>query len=226
MKKNIDFMQITILGAGTMGLGIARFFVHQGLKTVLYDPYKKVLVDASEKLSASSNLMCTTNLEEAVSGADFIIESAPENLSLKKQLYVDIAPLLKENAIVASNTSTYPLSELAYQQPFAKRMLITHFFNPADIIPLVEIVESDETVVGLTTIIASFLSQHGKVPVILKKDIKGFIANRLQAALLREACFLLDEGIADAASIDTVVKESIGMRWALADHLKLPTTED
>lgn len=215
MVQLTDKSIITILGAGKMGRSIASFFSEKGIFTILYDPFEEAIIFANNEIINHSRLTFTTNLEEAVSKSDFIIESAPENLDIKKELYQKIAPYLKSDAIICSNTSTYPLLTLSKGQPFEKRMLIVHFFNPADLIPLVEIVKQDSTEEGVVEIVKSFLSYCGKILVVLNKDIRGFIANRLQAALLREACYLLKEGIADASSIDTVVKESIGLRWAL-----------
>jgi 3-hydroxybutyryl-CoA dehydrogenase len=232
--------KIALLGAGTMGSRIAQFFAHYGFPTFVYDPDLNALAAAQEKLrnekgsmsrvnsggsgrnqSIEKYLKYTINLEEAISEADFIIESAPEDLEIKRELYNNIAPLLKKEAVVASNTSTYPLAKLSYQQSFADRLIITHFFNPAHIIPLVEIVQTPQTRPGLAKDIAAFLSNCGKVPIILKRDINGFIANRLQAAVLREACFLLENDIADARQIDTVMKESIGLRWALSGPFEI-----
>lgn len=212
---------IAILGAGTMGRTIASFFSQNGIKTRLYDPFEKALVLAHKKLENCLDLEYTLDLQQAVSDADFVIESAPEEISVKKQLYSAIAPFLDDQAIVGSNTSTYSLKTLSEDQPFASRMLITHFFNPADIIPLVEIVQHPDTLPDTAETIAAFLRELGKVPVILKKDMKGFIANRLQAAVLREACYLLEEGVADARDIDTVMKESIGARWALSGPFEI-----
>ncbi|MEX2231789.1 MAG: 3-hydroxyacyl-CoA dehydrogenase NAD-binding domain-containing protein [Cyclobacteriaceae bacterium] len=222
--------RIGVLGAGTMGRGLARLFATNGLHTVVYDPDQNALA-AAQKLRIPKEahqdhagaadpgdkfLKYTTVLKEAVSEADFIIESAPEDLEIKRKLFSEIASIMKPGAIVASNTSTFPLAKLSDQQPFADRLIITHFFNPAHIIPLVEIVQTESTSSGVAVEIENLLRRCGKVPVILKKDIQGFIANRLQAAVLREACFLLEKGIADARQIDTVMKESIGMRWALS----------
>lgn len=220
--------KIAILGAGTMGQGLARLFVKHGLQTIVYDPVQSALSAAESKLqvfhnevrqsqsgnASQGNLSFTSRLKTGVGDADFIIESAPEDLTVKRQLYSELGPLLRPEAIVASNTSTFPLSTLSSQQPFAGRFIIAHFFNPADVLPLVEIVKSDFTFPGVAEGIADFLSNCEKVPVILKKDLPGFVANRLQAALLREACFLVENNIVDAAQVDTVVKESIGMRWA------------
>lgn len=215
MEKFNKLTSLTVLGAGKMGKAIAFFFSQRGLHTILYDPYEEALITAQKEISNISVLTFSHNLQEAVSKADMIIESAPENISIKQKLYADMSPFLKPEAIVASNTSTYPLEELSAAQSFEKRMLITHFFNPADVVPLVEIVKLDHTETGIVEKVSLLLKQYGKVPVVLNKDVTGFIANRLQAALLREALYLLKENVADAESIDTVVTESIGMRWAL-----------
>lgn len=212
-----------------MGQGISRLFSKYGQHTILYDPDQNALAVAKDKLLnreelggeisnalGKKSLKFTILLEEAIREASFIIETAPEDLTIKRQLYAEIGPMLKSDAIVASNTSTYSLAKLSAQQIFASRLIIAHFFNPAHIIPLVEIVKSENTTHGVAESIADFLTDCGKVPVILKKDINGFIANRLQAAVLREACFLVENGVADAGQIDTVMKESLGMRWAVS----------
>lgn len=215
---------IAILGAGTMGQGLARLFVKHRWRLTLYDPVQDALSSAGANLQAfrdtisqkgsEGEINYTTHLEVAIGEADLIIECAPESLDIKRKLYDRIGSLLKPDAIVTSNTSTFSLSTLATQQNFARRFIITHFFNPADIIPLVEIVEADHTHPGVVQRVVHVLSHCGKVPVVLKKDIPGFVANRLQAAVLREACFLVEHGIVDATQVDTVMKESIGMRWA------------
>lgn len=215
--------KVSVLGAGTMGRGIAWIFAQKGFETTLYDPDENALKAAYEILRSNAKvadeainyIKCTTNLHDSIYEADFVIESIPEDIQIKRQLYDKIAPYLKEEAVIASNTSSFSLALLSHKQPFSERFIIAHFFNPAHIIPLVEIVQSDHTKPGLVKYIASFLTDCGKVPVILKKDINGFIANRLQAAVLREACYLLENGIAEASDIDTVMMESIGVRWAL-----------
>lgn len=213
------FNKITILGTGTMGDGIARFFARQKLAVTGYDIDQDKIVAAGNRLKDQEQignyLTYTSDLGAAISEADLIIESAPEDLAIKRQLYSDMAPFLKKGAIVSSNTSTYPLASLISGQPFGSRMIITHFFNPADLIPLVEIVQHENTIPGLAEDVASFLRQSGKVPVVLKKDINGFVANRLQAAVLREACFLVENGIAGVADIDTIMTEGLGIRWAI-----------
>lgn len=220
--------KVTILGAGTMGQGLVRLFVRQGLQTILYEPVQSAMEAAKSKLQVLQSeilqsqpsplgaLHFASQLMEGAYDADLIIECAPEDLAVKEKLYSELGPLLKPDAIVASNTSSFSLSTLSGQQVFAERFIITHFFNPPDVIPLVEIVKAEHTSPGIAERTAEFLTRCGKVPVILKKDIPGFVANRLQAAVLREACFLVQNKVVDAGQLDTVVKESIGMRWAFS----------
>lgn len=217
--------KIAVLGGGTMGSGIARFFSGQGLYVTLYDPNPAALSNAKKKLISSGNgdadivsaavIEYTTDAGQAVKEANLVIETAPEDLSIKLELYKSIAPFLKNNAIVASNTSSFSLEKLSAGQPFASRMIIMHFFNPAHLIPLVEIVAAEHTTPKLAQHIADFLETCGKKPIVLKKDIYGFIANRLQAAVVREACFLVEQGVADPSQIDSAMKDGLGIRWVL-----------
>jgi 3-hydroxybutyryl-CoA dehydrogenase len=216
------FGKIAILGAGTMGRGIAQVFAQQGILVVLYDPNNQAMKAAKKLLDSKKaqepndwKLVYADNLKDAVQEADLIIETVSEDLEIKRVLYLQMTPFLKKDAIIASNTSTYSLEILSQQQTFASQMIITHFFNPAAIIPLVEVVQQSETNPEVTERVMSLLIKCGKVPVLLKKDIAGFIANRLQAAVMREACYLMQSGVADERQIDTAMKEGPGMRWAI-----------
>ncbi|HUZ58836.1 MAG TPA: 3-hydroxyacyl-CoA dehydrogenase NAD-binding domain-containing protein [Hanamia sp.] len=219
------FYKIAVLGTGTMGLGIAQFFAQNQLVVLAYDVNSEMISKAQNRLKDQKGiykyLSFTTNLQEAVSDADLIIESVIEDLEIKRRLYSDIESFLKKDAIISSNTSTYPLAFLAFGQSFSNRMIITHFFNPPQLVPLVELVQSEDTLQGLIEEIEEFLRHFGKVPVVLKKDSKGFIANRLQVAVLREACFLVDSGVADVRDIDRVMTEGIGLRWAFNGPFKI-----
>ncbi|MEO6707713.1 MAG: 3-hydroxyacyl-CoA dehydrogenase NAD-binding domain-containing protein [Ginsengibacter sp.] len=219
------FKKIAVLGTGLMGQGIAQFFAWHQLLVTAYDTNKEMLSKAQNSLKKQEglekHLSFTSDLKEAISDADLIIETVTEDLEIKRRLYNDIEIFLKKDAIISSNTSTYPLALLTLNQSFANRMIITHFFNPPQIVPLVELVQSEGTLPGLTERVTKFLRDLGKVPVLLKKDSNGFIANRLQAAVLREACFLVESGVADETDIDTVMTEGIGLRWALNGPFKI-----
>lgn len=216
--------KVAVLGSGTMGCGIALFFAERNLAVRVYDPNEKAfsgLKEAMKKKSKALDLQWSTHLAEVIEDAELIIESVPEQLSLKHGIYKELTPYLKDTAILASNTSSYSLDLLAEGFEFKDRMLITHFFNPAEIIPLVEIVSLPSTPSSITERVFDFMTFCGKVPVVLNKDIDGFIANRLQSALLREACYLLESGIANEEQIDKVVTAGIGLRWAISGPFEI-----
>jgi 3-hydroxybutyryl-CoA dehydrogenase len=231
---------IAVLGAGTMGHGIAQLLAQHGFQVRLYDPFPAALPAARATIQRNvslelqgqagqssalarleSNISYTSDLTEAVPEADLIIEAAPEQLEIKRELYQKIARLVKNDAIIGSNTSTYALETLASQQPFAERMLITHFFFPAPLVPLVEIVQLPTTKPGIAREVVDLLTRCGKSAVLLKKDIPGFIANRLQAAVAREAFNLLQAGVADIEQIDRAMKDGPGMRWAISGPFEI-----
>lgn len=206
---------IAVLGAGTMGAGIAAWAAESGHGIRLYDPSDEALRLARERYAVlDDRVYFAPSPEDAVHGADLVIEAAPESLEAKAELFARIAGTLGPETIVASNTSTYSLSMLSEISPFPDRLVIAHFFNPARSLPLVELVEGQRTRPGAADRLEAWLAAGGKAPVRLRKDIPGFIANRLQAALLREALHLLAEGVADAEQIDAAVTQGIGLRWA------------
>lgn len=215
MKNTVQFKQIAVLGGGTMGKTIARLFSENNIQTSLYDANPTVIDRIEAEGWRGPNLILQTDLGATVEKADLVIESVPEVLEIKLQVFRSIAPFLKSDTVVASNTSSYPLHVLSSDLPFAHRLVLMHFFNPADLIPLVEMVRSPELPDATVSNLMDLLRICGKVPVMLKKDINGFIANRLQAALINEACHLLAQDVADVSDIDAVVKYSIGLRWAL-----------
>ncbi len=216
MERSSHFIKkVVVFGAGTMGQHIARLFSRNGIKTELYDSSAAVLDKIAEWVGDDPYLKLTTSWKDTLADADLVIESIPEVLSLKRELLYGIAPFVHARALVASNTSSFPLQTLSEGLPYAERMLLMHFFNPADIIPLVELVKPDDMDVRAADAVLALLKHCGKVPVVLKKGVKGFIANRLQAAVLREACSLVQQGVAHAEDIDTAVKMSIGLRWAI-----------
>lgn len=225
--------KIAVIGSGVMGCGIAQSFASQGysvsINDIKDDFLKRArhtfetqldLVHASEEQSAAdtqttlSRCTFTTNLEEAVADADWVIEAIPEVIEMKWQLYKRIESLIRSNALVSSNTSTFPLSTLTKNSLLAERFLITHFFNPAHLVPLVEIVKKNTMTDEQLFPILDSLRKTGKKPIVLKKEINGFIANRLQTALMREAFALISQGIADPEDVDQAVTEGIGFRWA------------
>ena len=232
--------KIAIIGSGVMGSGIAQSFAVSGYFVTINDIKEELLYHAQNRISenlsllieegtltdqekqgALANITYSVDLEGAVRDADFIIEAIPEVLELKLNLYQQMEEIIKPNAIVASNTSTFPISQLMEKASFADRMVITHFFNPGHLVPLVEIVQHDETKPEIVKTTMDLMRKIGKSPILLKKEIAGFIANRLQTALMREAFYLLKEGVADAEDIDTAITAGPGFRWAFTGPIEI-----
>ncbi len=232
--------KIAIIGSGVMGSGIAQSFAVSGYFVTINDVKEELLNHAQNRISenlsllmeegaltdrekqgALANITYSEDLEGAVRDADFIIEAIPEVIELKLNLYQQLEEMIKPDAIVASNTSTFPISQLMEKASFADRMVITHFFNPGHLVPLVEIVQHDETKPEIVKTTMDLMRKIGKSPILLKKEIAGFIANRLQTALMREAFYLLKEGVADAEDIDTAITAGPGFRWAFTGPIEI-----
>jgi 3-hydroxybutyryl-CoA dehydrogenase len=228
-----------VIGAGIMGRGIALVYALNGCRVRLYDAADKALERAKKLIDADlalmveeelctdaaryqalENILVTGSLADAVSSAEFVTEAVPEQLELKWQVFASIEALAAPGAIIASNTSTLPLSDLARHLEHPERMIITHFFNPAHLVPLVEVIKAVDTPVHVVADTLAFLRQAGKVPVVLKKEVPGFIANRLQAAVVREALHLVHSGVADMHDVDTVMTCGPGFRWSIIGPLE------
>lgn len=231
--------KVTVLGAGTMGHGIAQLYAQAGYDVFLYDIKAEFLTNAVERIStnldmliqegvigekekesALSRIFTTTILEEAVKDTSFVTEAASENLEIKFSLFKQLEELIEDDTVIASNTSTFSLRQLSEGIQKNDRLIITHFFNPAQIVPLVEVVKGPDTAQEIIDRTVEVLKSIGKKPVVLKKDIPGLIANRLQAALVREAFYLLDEGIASAEDIDSAITDGPGFRWSFIGPLE------
>jgi 3-hydroxybutyryl-CoA dehydrogenase len=226
-----------VIGAGIMGRGVALTYALHGFKVSLYDCFPDVLTKTKRLLTADLDLLITEglipvadqgailsrikttdNLIEAVEGTAFITEAVPEQLDLKWRIYARLEELTPPETIIASNTSTLPLSDLTRHLKHPQRMIITHFFNPAHLVPLVEVVKAVNTPTAVLDTTLALLQQIGKMPVVLRKEVPGFIANRLQAAVMREALFLVDSGVADMRDVDTAMTAGRGFAGRLLGH--------
>ncbi|HZG79573.1 MAG TPA: 3-hydroxyacyl-CoA dehydrogenase family protein [Brevibacillus sp.] len=228
-----------VIGSGVMGHGIAQVYALAGYSVSLYDIKDELLSKARQAIEQSLSLQVredvltekakqealaritlTTNLQEAVADADLITEAISEVIDLKWTLFEQLEAYAKPDAIIASNTSTFSIGRLIEKAKTPQRFIITHFFNPAQLVPLVEIVRHEKTSEDVVQKTVEWIKQIGKSPVLLKKDVPGFIANRLQTALMREAFSLLANGVAEAHEIDTVMKDGIGFRWAFVGPIE------
>ena len=230
---------ITVLGAGIMGHGAAQLFAQAGynvriqarretsLETAreLITNSLQIMVDkemlTQEKMDQTlANIKYTTDLHEAIQDSDFILESIPEVLETKLDTYEIIENVVSEKTIIASNTSTFPLKELTQRAKNPERFIITHYFNPPQIVPVVEIAQFEKTDQNVVQVTYDLMKEIGKSPVVLKKEITGFIVNRVQVAFLRECFHLIEQGICTAEDIDIAVKGSMGFKWAFCGPLE------
>lgn len=202
--------RVAIIGAGTMGAGIARVFAPQ-CEVRIFDP-----VRAPDDLSPG--VLTTTSLRDAVASATLVIESVTEDLAIKRAVFAELEAL-ENTGIWASNSSTFAPSEIASDLHDPSRVINVHFFNPADVVPLVEVVPAASTDAVVIEQVTGLLRSVGKVPVLLKREVDGFVANRLQAALVREALALVESGVVSVEELDLVVTAGLGPRWAASGPL-------
>ena len=222
---------IAVVGAGLMGAGIAQVFASAGHRVALFDAsataretalprIRESFVAVGDDLSAVEAIELHENLADAVADADFVFEAAPENLPLKQQIFVEIEAFAKSHAILASNTSVIPITEIMAKLGDKTRALGTHWWNPPYLVPLVEVIRTVESSDAAIEATLALLASVGKTAVEVKRDIPGFIGNRLQHALWREAIALVAAGVCDARTVDDVVKSSFGARLAVLGPLE------
>jgi 3-hydroxybutyryl-CoA dehydrogenase len=223
--------KVAVIGAGLMGHGIAQVFAVHGHAVTIFDANPKVLEtvrsriqtnlrDLGEGASALERLSTCRVLEQAVAEADFVVEAAPEDLKLKRQLFKAIEAAAPPQAILASNTSVIPITQIMAELADRTRCLGTHWWNPPFLIPLVEVIETEWTSPEVVDRTIALHMAIGKTAVHVKRDVAGFVGNRLQHALWREAIALVEQGVCDAQTIDTVIKASFGRRLAVLGPLE------
>jgi 3-hydroxybutyryl-CoA dehydrogenase len=222
---------VAVIGAGLMGHGIAQIFAAKGYDVSLTDIDEDILAKAlksirtnltllaengigkaEEVASALGRLRTTLSVEEAAEGASLVIEAVAEKVDLKQEIFQKLDEICPPGTILATNTSVISITEIASKAKGRDRIVGTHFWNPPYLIPLVEVVPGADTSPGVVDATYNVLTAVGKHPVKVKRDVPGFVGNRLQHALWREAISIVDQGIADAATVDEVIKNSFGLR--------------
>lgn len=231
--------RVVIAGGGLMGAGISQMFPQYGFETALYslnesdfekarqviDTSQQVLVEngkltAEQSEKIKSAIRFTTG-KDCFSDADLVIEAIPENINIKKAFYEEISSLVREDTILTSNTSAISIDQLSAFVSHPERFCGTHFLNPPHIIPLVEITKGEKTSQETCDTLYDLFMEMKKQPVRLKKDVKGFLSNRLQFALLREATYLVENGVADPEDIDRTIKYGNGLRYTCSGPFKI-----
>jgi len=229
--KAEEIRTIGVIGAGLMGHGIAQVFALKGYKVKLFDNDSKVLESAPEKIRNNlqtllemrlvesqeledclNHLQLCHTLPEMCEGVELTIEAVSENLDLKRAIFLQLEALTTPQTILCSNTSGISIGLISENLRFKERVIGTHFWNPPHIVPCVEVIKSQFAADEVFHTVIELMERVGKKPVRVLKDIPGFLGNRLQHALWREAISLVEKGIAAPEDIDRVVKYGFGLR--------------
>jgi 3-hydroxybutyryl-CoA dehydrogenase/5-formyl-3-hydroxy-2-methylpyridine 4-carboxylate dehydrogenase len=228
---------IAIIGLGTMGPGMAARLARGGLQVVAYDVAPAAIERARSVLGVAETVLdalgiapppagvgtvrFTDDIGDAVSGADLVIENVPENISVKAEVYRTIDGLIGSDTIVASDTSGIPITKLQAHISHPERMVGMHWSNPPHIIPMIEVIGGEKTAPQTVATIRDLIRSIGLLPVVVKKDVPGFVENRVLYALLREAVDLVERGVIDPEDLDTCVSWGIGYKIAVIGPMAL-----
>jgi 3-hydroxybutyryl-CoA dehydrogenase len=217
---------IGVIGGGLMGHGIAYLLAAAGHEVGVFEPDAELRASLPKRLQAIADLLdddaalirritAHDQMAAAVQGASFVFEAAPEKLPLKQRIFAELESLVAPDAILASNSSAIPTTEIGRDLKHRGRVIGTHFWNPPHLVPLVEVIQNDKTSDAVLHATMSLLREAGKTPVHVRRDVPGFVGNRLQHAMKREAIALVAAGVCDAKTVDIVVKEGFGARTAV-----------
>ena len=231
MAVDVAKARIAVVGAGLMGHGIAQVFALAGHDVTITDSFAKSLETVKSRISANlhdlgddpsavERVTPKPDLAEAVRDADYVVEAVLEDLPLKQKLFAEIERHVRADTILASNTSVIPITSIMAGLNRRERALGTHWWNPPFLVPLVEVIETQWTAPATVAWTMELHQRAGKKPAHVKKDVPGFIGNRLQHALWREAIALVENGICDAETVDAVIKASFGRRIAVLGPLE------
>jgi 3-hydroxybutyryl-CoA dehydrogenase len=227
-----NVQRVAMIGAGTMGAGMAMCYAQAGYQVTMYSQtsagldrawarirnsqavfVQEGLISAEEAEAARERIVTTTRLEESLEGAEFVLESVPEHLPLKQKLFQQMEGLCPADAILASNTSGLSITAIASVCQHPERVGGQHWTNPAEIVPLVEVIRGEKTSDSTMDLLFRIAERLGKVPVVIQKDIPGFASNRLQYALLREALYLVEAGVLSPEDVDRTLRGGVGFRY-------------
>lgn len=228
-----------VVGAGLMGHGIAHVLAQRAASVTMYDISQEALdladarirdtleslvehgiVDQSDADGIESRISGTTDLAEAVEGASVVVEASPEDMELKRRLFTELERLVPPGTIIASNSSGMSVGDMTGHLAHQERVVGSHFFLPAQVIPLVEVSRGPRTSNETMERTMELWRSCGKRPIRIEKDVNGYVANRLQAALVREATNLVAQGVASPEDIDTAVQTSFGLRFMVSGPLE------
>lgn len=223
--------RIGVIGAGLMGHGLAQVFAEAGHPVAIYDPVPDALASVRERVranldtlgrdvAAAKRIEPRAELGAAVSDADWVFEAGPERLELKQRIFADLEQAARSDTVLATNTSVIPVGRIAERVTSAGRVVGTHWWNPPYLVPLVEVVRAERTEPEAAERTFALLERVGKRPVHVHRDVPGFVGNRLQHALWREAIAIVADGVCDAETVDAVVKSGFGRRLGVMGPLE------
>lgn len=226
-----DLAQIAVIGSGLMGHGIAQVFAVAGHPVAVVDSNEAALDSVKARIRANLTTMTehgialqddletildrvrlATDMVDGCQDAGFVTEAVFENMALKQEIFAQLDQICPPETVLCSNTSVMSITEIASKSQRRERIIGTHWWNPPHLIPLVEIVRTEEAADWCIEAVHDLLQGVGKRPVRVERDVPGFVGNRLQHALWREAFFLIDEGICDVATVDEVIRSGFGLR--------------
>ncbi|MEV8476353.1 3-hydroxyacyl-CoA dehydrogenase NAD-binding domain-containing protein [Streptomyces sp. NPDC051173] len=225
------YRRATVIGGGVIGISWTGLFLAHGMDVVVTDPrpdVKDQVLAGLDEIAPSlaqlglptgdltARLHFETDLATAVADADIVQENGPERLAVKQEIWKTVEQAAPAHALLATSTSGIPATAIAQAMRQPERLVVGHPFNPPHLVPLVEIVPGERTSARTLRQAHDFYTALGKKPQILRKEIPGFVANRLQSALFRECVHLVTEGVVTEAELDEIVTDSIGLRWAAA----------
>jgi 3-hydroxybutyryl-CoA dehydrogenase len=231
--------RVAVIGGGTMGSGCAQVFAAAGYSVSLQSRKPETLVKALERIrhdlafladrgvgaaedieATVSRVEPTQSLEEAVRGAGFVLECVYEDLGLKQDIFAQMDEVVPPTTVLATNTSVMSITEIASKAKNRARIVGAHWWNPPSLIPLVEVVRHEEAADWAIDQTVRLMTAIGKRPIVVQKDVPGFVANRLQHALMREAISIVERGIADAETVSEAMKSGPGLRLPVLSPLE------
>ena len=223
------YSKVTVIGAGVIGASWTALFLAHGLAVAVNDPRPDVETIVRDYIrnnlstlkelglptdNLEKRLSFEADLERSVTGADVVQENGPERIEFKQELWGRIGKVVGEHALMLSSSSAKTATEQALKMSRPERLLVGHPFNPPHLIPLVEVVPGEKTSPQAVDDAVAFYAALGKVPRVVRKEMPGFVANRLQRAIFRECCYLVIQGVVKVDELDDIVTSSIGLRWA------------
>ena len=225
---------VTVVGTGVIGRSWAQVFARAGCTTRLYDrdpaqvnkavaqlavDLKRDVAEGFETPAGAAacvgRVSARAELGEALAESGYVQESGPEDPAKKRAIYADLDRLAPPGAILASSTSAMDMTEIAAGLPGARRCIVAHPVNPPHMVPVVEVLPGKATDAEVVSRTTAFLRAVGQTPVLMQRYVPGFLLNRMQAALIREAIHLVESGVADVDAVDAVIRDGLGLRWAL-----------